>query len=357
MKSEDDRQAAKGTGRRRLKVAGEVLIFLFYLLVLDQVIYRLPVEPPGSSQNPYLAKEKLYAALEAAPDVLYMGSSRIWTGLIPSRISQRLAAEDIDVEGFNFGASATTPVVHWAFLRDRVLPRWRPRLIILEVAAREFNANNGRNEKPFTYLTKKGDVIPFLLAGPTAVEAKALVFSNIFMSSRRFSDVRAWIQGKTDPEPEPGGTEPVTIQHPDGWLEYAWTPPVSWGDKKAYWRRVYREEVLVDYEIRGAPDLAFRRFLELAAENGIPVKLLNMPVTAEQMEFFTRGEYDAYIDYITRTADDFGVEFIDYNTPEKRAPLEWYHDTHHLNTRGAEGFSDIVADDVVGPFFAGANPS
>jgi len=350
MKNEDHRQAAKGAARR-LKVAGEVLLFIFYLLLLDQIIYRLPVEPPGDSQNPYLEKQQLYAALGDTPDVLYMGSSRIWTGLIPSRISARLAAWGIDIEGFNFGASATTPVVHRAFLRDDALPRGRPRLIILEVAAREFNANNGRNEKPFTYLTGKRDVIPFLLAGPTAGEAKALLFSNVFMSSRRFSDIRAWIQGRDEPAPEPGGTEPVTVQHADGWLEYAYTPPVSWEEKKAYWEEVYREEVLVDYAIEGAPDMAFRRFLELAAENGIPVKLLNMPVTEEQMGFFTGGEYAAYMDYVTRTAGEFGVELIDYNTPGKRPPPGWYHDTHHLNTRGAEGFSDIVADEVVGPFF------
>ncbi|MHC4713274.1 MAG: DUF1574 family protein [Planctomycetota bacterium] len=340
---------------RRLRILAEVLVFFAYLLILDRVVFHLPVKPDCKSQNPYLEKIEPYSALQRVPDVLYMGSSRIWTGVIPSLVSEIAAADGLEIEGYNLGSSATTPVVHYKFLRDLVLPRGRPQLIILEVAAREFNRNNGRSEKPLFYLSRAGDVGAFLTQWPSFSEARALVLSNVFVSSRRFRDIRAWIQGKKDEAVDAGGTEPVTLQHEDGWLEYVYAPPVEWSEKREYWRKVYLEEVLIDYEIAGLPDYCFRRLLDLAAEKGIAVKLVNMPVTEEQMEFFSKGEYETYIEYLRAVAERYKVELIDYNTPDGRPPMAMFHDTHHLNTDGARFFSKAVAADVVIPFFASRN--
>jgi hypothetical protein len=321
-------------------------------LILDKIVYRLPVEPKCDSQNPYLAKVIAYRSLPKTPDVLYMGSSRTWMGVIPERISERLAAEGLDVTGYNFGEPATTPLVHWMLLRDVVLPREKPRLITLDVGAREFNANNGRNDKPLRYLTRITDVPALLAERPSPNEAWTLLYSNAVPSTRRFSDVRNWIQGRENPIVEPGGDDAVKLQHADGSLEYTYTPPMTWEERRAYWDRVYTGEVLRDYEIAGLPDYCFRRFLDLARAEGIKVVLINMPVAADHMELFRNGEYDRYMEYIRKISDEYGdaVDFVDYNTPERRPPQALFHDTHHLNRAGAEYISDIIADEVIASF-------
>ncbi len=343
--SEKKEPSRKG---RRLKVLVEILIFIAYLLIIDQVLYHLPVRPDCESQNPYLEKIEFFNALPSVPDVVFLGSSRFWLGISPAAVKEHLAQNGVTASGYNFGASATTPFVHYAFLRDTILPRGKPLLVVLEVAAREMNCNNGRNETPFRYLSKKSDVVGLLTKRPSPAEAGALIFSNFLVSSRRFSDVRAWIQEKKDrpPRPEKDG---VTLHHSDGWLEYTYSPPVSWDDRKAYWEKVYIEEVLPRYEIGGVTDSALRRLLDLARENALPVRLVNMPVTPEQMSFYRNGEYKLFIEYITALAAEYSLDFTDFNTPERRPPDESFTDTHHLNAAGALAFSKVLAVEVVAP--------
>ena len=342
-----------GPGKVRLaRVAWQSAVFCAYLLILDQALFHLPVTPKVESQNPYAAKIEAYRALPSTPDVLFMGSSRIWMGVIPSEMAARLESRGIKITSYNLGAPATTPLVHYLFLRDLVLPKGKPGLIVLETAARELNGRNGRDDTPLRYLTRKSDVPDFLPKVGTFGEARELLFSNIFVSSRRFSDIRAAIAGEKPEVVLPGGDEAVKCYHDDGWLEYTYSPPMTWEEKREYWRKTYAEEVLLNYAIDGLPEYCLRKFLDLAKANGIPVVFLNIPVTEDQMTFFQHGEYDKYLAYIAERSAEYSVPFYDYNTPERRLGVEMFHDTHHLNAAGAHAFTAIVADEVVAPFFS-----
>ena len=84
-----------------------------------------------------------------------------------------------------------------------------------------------------------------------------------------------------------------------------------------------------------------RKIMEYCKENEIELTLFSAPVY--ELQVLTTENYDTYIKYIRAIADEYGVEYYDFNlSREEYLPIqhtEYFGDKEHLNSAGAEMFT------------------
>lgn len=89
----------------------------------------------------------------------------------------------------------------------------------------------------------------------------------------------------------------------------------------------------------------FDKFLALAAERGIPVMLVNMPLTEGNIRILPAGVYDNYLSCISRSARNHGAMLLDLNEAGLFT-LSQFSDPVHLNGRGGARLLNMVADRI-----------
>lgn len=114
-----------------------------------------------------------------------------------------------------------------------------------------------------------------------------------------------------------------------------------------YNTRVYRDEDRVHYSIQGN-DLGensigdkneeyLRKIIAYCQKNDIPLTFFISPMY--ELTLISRGGYDNYIAQVRKIAQEYGIEFYDFNlTKEEYLPIQqtkYYRDIDHLNYEGA----------------------
>lgn len=93
-----------------------------------------------------------------------------------------------------------------------------------------------------------------------------------------------------------------------------------------------------------------RKIIEFCQKRGITITLFSSPIY--ELQLISLGEYDSYIEGIKTIAEEYGVSYYDFNlAKEEYFPIqnsELFRDSQHLNTKGAERFTNffyqIVSD-------------
>lgn len=86
-----------------------------------------------------------------------------------------------------------------------------------------------------------------------------------------------------------------------------------------------------------------QKIIEYCKENDIELTLFSAPVY--RLEILGTGDYDTYINYVRNIADEYDVEYYDFNLiKEEYFPASdrtYFSDREHLNTAGSEIFSEV----------------
>lgn len=180
-------------------------------------------------------------------------------------------------------------------------------------------------------------------------EVDRRVSESVALIDRRQSlrDPAEWIRagfrwlGGTDAA-MPGTSATLT----DAGLEKIWADLEYHGTEEVF--EFTREEVVPTYSVGDTQSDALRRMLEGLKEREIEVVLVMMPLTQDLVDLHPRGQEDVDegVQALEDLAADVGVDILRYDSGPW--PDELFADPLHLNGKGTDLFSRLVAADVQG---------
>ena len=87
---------------------------------------------------------------------------------------------------------------------------------------------------------------------------------------------------------------------------------------------------------------------EIARARGIRMVAVNVPTHPTFDMGYRPGEYQAYLELMTRICAELGVAWQDLNVPPWRSPdRDLWRDMDHMNRRGALRLSRLLASEVL----------
>lgn len=93
----------------------------------------------------------------------------------------------------------------------------------------------------------------------------------------------------------------------------------------------------------------FGKILELCQNSGVPVLLINMPITEENKRLLDPALYQQYLDNLRQMAGRYGVKFYDAQVQpdgKNAFPLAMFSDSVHLNREGSRKFQQVLLDEM-----------
>ena len=95
-----------------------------------------PARFPGMS-----SAARAYESRDHTGEVVFLGSSQMGIAIIPLAVEEGLAARGIDHEVYELWFPEAMAPTYYTVFRDLVVPNGRPRLVVIGLAPRDFNAN------------------------------------------------------------------------------------------------------------------------------------------------------------------------------------------------------------------------
>lgn len=112
--------------------------------------------------------------------------------------------------------------------------------------------------------------------------------------------------------------------------------------------RLYTQDVtILDEEpLTQDAEKYLRKIIEYCQKNGMEITLYSAPF--HELLHYSTQNYGAYIQQISDIADEYGIEYYDFNLCKSEyldlQSLDNYKDLGHLNVKGAEKFTKLFAE-------------
>ena len=289
---------------------------------------------------------QIEAGRKRGPDILFLGSSRFGSSIVPGVIQPRLRARtgDRDVEvrsGWVPGGDA--------FAEDYVLEHLlahgaSPRLVVMEIMPENLTPHSmfvGEHvHRQATWVA-----LPALLCDTLGTGHFARLLAGrllpLYVHRREISrELWAWACAAADPPIAVPGSEEPPAPGPNGWHGPAesYKPAVA---------ELYGK-LLRNYRVGGPVADALERLLQRCREHGIDVILVTNPVWSFQRQLYSPEVNDAFRAYVDRLRDSYGCCFIDCRD---QVPDEYFADHHHFILTGAWYYSRKFTDNVLVPYW------
>jgi hypothetical protein len=151
----------------------------------------------------------------------------------------------------------------------------------------------------------------------------------------------------------PASSAPETIAIDADWArgEKGWEPfpeLVAPGLKRSQWEPVYRNQLLKNYHLGGIQTEFLRRLVRESRLAGLTPVLFVMPITDIQKSFFKPGEFESFLTFLERFAQEERVVWTNLDA-ELDLPIEAFYDTHHINSSAVPKVSREFARRVLVP--------
>lgn len=312
----------------------------FVLLVGIVQVLRPAIEPvdPYGITGALQKEAQMDRIAEGDPvDIVFTGTSQILVSLDPTIVDATAGTHS-----YNAALTGGTPQVQVEWLLDQVVPTLHPRQVVIGVSHLDLLDESPRlNEVIDSWNEARKH-----LDGPLAELDRALSESVAIIDRRQsLRDPAEWVravfrglQGTEAPPPRQSKT--LT---PEG-QDLIWSDLEYHGGEDV--RRFTREEVVPTWSVGTKQSSALREMLvELQAQD-IEVVLVMMPLTQDLIELHPNGLADVTEGEkaLEALAEDVGVDILRYS--DSPWPDEIFADPLHLNGRGAELFSSLIAADV-----------
>jgi len=290
----------------------------------------------------------------AGLDVVFIGSSRIHYGVVPATVEEAFReTTGHDIRAWCLGVEAGTVMAYYPVVRDLLDGRRAPKVLVVGLSPRAVNSNSTRNRLALAYFGSPGDWWrEYRIQGPWATDWRAMA-SGVFgrptclaqwaMASAgyRAKHIRS-IQDLCGGVHAPLGPGESVEDLPGGPSEEKWQRLAAARFQFA------RDDLLRDFTMQGRADHAFRRMAEIARARGIRMVAVNVPTHPTFDMGYRPGEYQAYLELMTRICAELGVAWQDLNVPPWRSPdRDLWRDMDHMNRRGALRLSRLLASEVL----------
>lgn len=352
--------SGRSSARRR---AGTALATGTAVVVLVQLGLALAAEKSFAVRDPvYADRAKKLSAIEQAlptgsPVVVMLGTSRTGNGFDAGRASSRLAVGlGRPAAAFNFGVSASGPILHNTYLKRLLDEGHRPSLLLLEVLPVSFaELGDGPLESKFFTGARFRHSELDALAG-YGIPAESLTREWRATVVAPAHALRLPIVGRVAP-----WTLPVHKRmdesrscDPHGW-QRVWEESLPPNAKELGRARAHKEyaELLRTLEPSDRTGQALRDTLALAHAHNIPTRLVLMPESDEFRSWYSPVALARFNRWIANLAAKTGTRLVD---TRQWVPYAGFVDGHHLLPGGAATFSVRLTDEVLVPALAEAKP-
>lgn len=320
---------------RILGIAGVVLVLLLVLEVSTRVIEsRLPDPLVWHSYETQRKVEQMDDLAATGVDVVFFGSSMVNAAVIPALFESTAGG---GITAYNAALSSGTPRLTAAWGLNVVLPRLRPKLVVIGTSSVDMT-DNGRARTLF-YDGFRNSPAGLEVLGTEDILDRTDRFLRehlaLWAHRAELRDPAALWDAVRGNEPTVDG--PTESMDARGHLTNLEAQPFD--------QRPFRDGIAgVSVWGLGTEDPgALRRLIAGAEATGARVVLVDLPITAEYIAFHPRGDadYQASKRAIAEMANDTGAGLIDLDQPRDHA---LFADELHLNGDGARRFTATLAN-------------
>jgi hypothetical protein len=288
----------------------------------------------------------VYQRQRVSADILFLGTSKINTAVIPAVIESELSEKlGRPVTAFCLGQPGTSAFTSWQVLRDVVASNGAPAVVVLELSPGSLNANHGHIPRDLSSYCSLGDLIeatPWIDSWERLVAASSGAFRGL--TTCALSASRVFYRGSVEPRLE-GFTRKHGAQFgPRRWQQRRLTDLTDEQQQQAVRDAVAwgRHEYMDRYEIGGAPEAAFRSICRLTHDRGIRLVVLDPPVADRYRRRI--AEFQSYLGHAAQTCAFESVELDPASLGLSDAD---FRDLTHLNWDGAATVSRHLARTVL----------
>lgn len=324
-------------GKRRRLIP---LIVAVALLALIDVSVRAAVPRAASfnAWNDWQATHKVEAidalARRGGSPLVLMGSSMMDYAVDPAALSKQLGLQR---PAFNASLNGAEARLMDFWLLNVVVPRLRPRFVVIGVSSRELNDLGRGTREAF-------EAVRNSYGGRTVADDLSPT-QRILEVGERVSGIvryRALLRVPSrlvNAEPLEAALAVSALgapTHPRRLDTYRTLPPISGG-----------------FAVGGSAMRALEHLVERLKSSKIRVLLVEMPISPDGYARHPNGmaDYRSFQQTIAQFVATTGTSFADLLTPFPTT--EWFGDTLHLNRRGRERFTQLLAG-TLGPIVAAA---
>jgi hypothetical protein len=271
------------------------------------------------------------------PDVIFVGSSRFASGLDRGILEERLRSALGDKRlQILLAMVPAGDCIYADYFLDQLLDRGKkPRVLIVEVSPETVACRNRWLEvhaaRQFTW----PDVPHFLLDTCRSNQLHRLLQARLLplVVHRRQICRAAWQTLVPEQAPAHKGV--------------VW--PRAWSDKSSDERSVggaaFIAQWLEHYQSGGTAAESLERVLRRCHERGISVVLVAPPLHTDQRMLYVPAIEEAFGATMSRLTRTYDCQFVDYRN---RLPDSVFFDNHHLVPAGAEQFTALIVNDLLG---------
>jgi hypothetical protein len=315
-------------------------------LVARSESFQAPLTPPKMGSRHYQLGHKLtllnvLARKTGQVDCIMLGSSMVDTGFDPAAFETGYKAmTGRNIHCFNFGIDASTAASTAALVRI-VAEDYHPRLIIVGTDPRDYavpiNDTDPAVVLNTSWVAYRQD--DFSLEGWLLDHSYLYRYRQHLARLARFQfEDTLWSNTKLNYEILPNGFTPLSKVS-----TYINDPPKP-GDNSfevTYYTRIYSSYQMLPENLKGLESIMEYN------ESGIPVILVEMPVSNGLYYFFGNRESD-YNRFVTRVSEMATLHHVPFwrTKPMDLIPDNGWVDYSHLNKTGAEIFSTWLGQQV-----------
>ena len=301
-------------------IRAAAFVLLVAILLHTWVIWFIPKHHDGNRMM-----ETFYAQPENSIDVLVVGSSHTFID-----VNTGMLWEDFGIPSFVIGGSLQPFWNSYYFIKE-ALDYQHPRMIVLEAFACDVDfdyGNHGMIINNISGMRMNSNKLEAIRASVTDVDG-VIDFGLLFREyHNRYSELTI-----DDVAPELG--DPVRYENNKGFYDYLGTFPVT--------RPVFDmgDDIV---PMPNKEEYYYRLIIEYCQEQGIPLMIMVSPDGAYN------GLSRAHYNHARSIAEEYGVEFIDYNEYYDEIGLNFetdFGDIGHLNYLGNRKFTSVLGEHLV----------
>jgi hypothetical protein len=294
----------------------------------------------------------VYQRQRVAADVLFLGTSKINTAVIPAVIEDTLSESlGRPVTAFCLGQPGTSAFTSWLVLRDVVSSNGSPGVVVLELSPASLNANHGhipRDLSSYCSLLDLAGAAPWIDSPERLVAASEGAFRGLATCTLFATRALYWdsLRPRIEKLARRHGAQFGPRQRPQKRLSdlteeqqrQLMRDALPWG----------RHEYMDRYEIGGAPEAAFRSICRLTRDRGIPLVVLDPPVAERYgRRIATPDESRELRSYLDRAAPACSFKRVELDPAALGLTDADFLDLTHLNSDGAATLSRHLASAVL----------
>jgi len=288
-------------------------------------------------------------------DILFLGTSRIRTAVMPAVIEKALSSRlGRDVSTYCLGQDSSTAYTSWLVLDDAVAAHGPPEMIVLEVFPASLNSNHHHVARDLRYYSSISEIVRAARWIDSRDRLSAAAggsfrgFSSLVLYGSRWLYARDFESDLARHRRRKGAQFPRTITRQHRRLSDldANQRHALLDDAVPYARKHY----MGHFEVGGAPEAGFRAIIDLARTRGIPLVLVDPPVIPDYREAVCSPEENAeYRETLDRALRDPRPSLVEADLSGLELTEDDFLDLTHLNPWGASKFSRYVAREILLP--------